>query len=61
MSGYVVANLLGRLLASYSIVWIVNLIAAKGKGRLAFKRTNSIGGLLAVGFLLFVGLAKVMA
>ena len=40
LTSYVAGNLLGRLLMSYLIVWLVCLGFAKGNWRAAFARTG---------------------
>lgn len=55
--GYLIGNLLGRLLASYLIVWLVNLAIARGQWRAATRRTHRPLGIAAVGVVFVVGVA----
>ncbi len=54
---YVLGNLLGRLLMSYLLVWLVCLAFARGDWRRAVQRTKRWYGLLAVAVLFAMGLA----
>lgn len=57
LSSYVAGNLLGRLLMSYLLVWLVCLGFAKGDWRGAFARSRRWYGVLGVGLLFALGLA----
>ncbi len=59
MSAYLIGNLIGRLIASYLVVWVVLFIATKFDWRLAFRRTHKWYGLLAIAALFLLGLAGV--
>lgn len=56
---YVAGQLVGRLLASYLIVWLVCLGISKGDWRAAFRRSRGWAALLAVVVLFVLGLAQV--
>jgi hypothetical protein len=54
---YVAGNVLGRLLASYLIVWLVCLGLCKGDWRAAFRRSRGWVAILSVLILFVLGLA----
>jgi hypothetical protein len=55
MTLYAVGNLLGRLLLSYLIVWLVSLVFARGDWRAAFRRTTRWYSILGVLILFVLG------
>ncbi len=62
MSSYFLGNLLGRLIVSYFIVWlIVFVLFTQLDWRKAFKRTHKWYGLLGVVVLFVAGIASSMA
>jgi formate/nitrite transporter FocA (FNT family) len=54
---YLLGNLIGRIIASYLIVWVICLLASRLNWRLAFKRSHRWYSLLAVILLTLLGLA----
>lgn len=56
MTGYLIGSLLGRLLASYSLVLAGNFLLAKCRWRDAFKRTHTLIGIVLVLVLFVLGL-----
>ena len=54
---YVLGNLLGRLLMTYLLVWLVCLILSRGGWRSAFVRSRRWQAVLAVVLLFGLGLA----
>jgi len=57
MSAYLFGNLLGRLVASYLIVWLAMFIAGKFDWRQALSRTHKWYGLLSIAVLFALGIA----
>lgn len=57
MTSYLIGNLVGRLLASYSLVWLFNLLRARGKWRDAFRYSHRVGSVIVVLLLFVVGVA----
>ncbi|MCF6298614.1 MAG: hypothetical protein L3J01_01910 [Thiomicrorhabdus sp.] len=58
MSGYVLGHLLGRLVASYFLVWFLVFIGvSKLKWRIAFKHTHRWYGIVAVLLVFALGLS----
>lgn len=53
---HVVGNLIGRLLVSYFIVWLVCLAGTRGDWRAALRRTRRWYAFMAVLFLFLAGL-----
>lgn len=60
-TAYVAGQLVGRLLASYLIVWLVCLGISKGDWRASFRRSRSWGAVLAVIVLFVLGLAQMFS
>lgn len=61
MTLYLLGNLVGRLVASYLIVWLVLLLIGKLDWRKAFRGTRRWYAILAVVVLFVVGIAAVPA
>lgn len=57
---YLIGNLLGRVLASYALVWLACLLAARGNWRGAFTQSKRWYSVLAVLLLTALGLAGSM-
>ncbi|QSR37010.1 hypothetical protein CFI10_18900 [Marinobacterium iners] len=57
MDAYVVGNLLGRLLMSAAIVYLVLFVVGKFDFKFANKKLKSIGSILAIMILFLLGLA----
>ena len=58
MDGYIIGNIIGRLLMSYIIVWMVIFLFFSGlEWKLAFKKTVKLPALLAVTILFLLGIA----
>lgn len=55
--GYLIGNLLGRLLASYLLVWLFNLAIAKGQWKEATRRTRGPLGIVAIAIVFVLGVA----
>jgi Ca2+/Na+ antiporter len=58
---YLLGNLIGRIIASYLIVWVACLLVSRFQWRLAFKRSYRWYSLLAVILLTLLGLATRVA
>jgi hypothetical protein len=56
MSSYLVGNLLGRLLISYVIVWIVMLLMSRIDWRKSFQRTHRWYGVMSIATVYGLGL-----
>lgn len=52
---YLIGNLLGRLVMSYALVWIVLLVASRLDWRLAFRRTRRWWGILIIALVFLAG------
>jgi TRAP-type mannitol/chloroaromatic compound transport system permease small subunit len=57
MNTYVIGNLLGRLLASYIIIWLCLLLFSSFNWRQAFDRSRKWYGLLLFSCVFLLGLA----
>ena len=61
MNTYLIGNLLGRLLISYGLVWLVMfLLFSRFNWRTAFSKTHAWYGLLSVTILFGLGLASAL-
>jgi hypothetical protein len=58
---YLLGNLIGRIIASYLIVWVICLLTIRLNWRLAFKRSHRWYCLLAVILLTLLGLGARVA
>lgn len=57
MTGYLIANLLGRLVASYIIVWLVMFTLSKFDWRAGFRKAQRWYGILSVVVVFLLGVA----
>jgi hypothetical protein len=56
MSGYLIGNVIGRLIASYLIVWVAGLFASRFDWRGAFRKTHGVWGIASVVIIFLLGL-----
>ncbi len=56
MSAYLLGNLLGRLLISYAVIWLIMWMFSRLNWRNAFRRTNHWTGLTAITTTFLIGL-----
>lgn len=61
MNGYLIGNLLGRLLFSYGLVWLVLLLLSRLNWRLAVRRSTRWYGVLTVLIVFVTGLLGYVA
>ncbi|MDX9996146.1 MAG: hypothetical protein RBS28_12560 [Rhodocyclaceae bacterium] len=57
MSAYIIGNVLGRLVASYALVWLVMFIGTRLRWRNAFRNTHRWFGILSIGVIFLIGVA----
>ena len=57
MTAYSIGNLVGRLVFSYLVVWMVCLVFAKGDWRRAFRYSRSWKGIVGVAVVFLLGIA----
>jgi uncharacterized membrane protein len=57
MTAFVIANLLGRLLASYIIVWLVMFVVSRFDWRTGFRKTHRCYGIVSIVIVFVLGVA----
>lgn len=57
MDSYIVGNIIGRLLMSYCLVWLVLLVINRMNWRLAFQKSKKWYGVLPVVVLFLLGVS----
>jgi hypothetical protein len=57
MSAYLIGNLLGRLVVSYALVWLVMFLCTRLRWRNAFRHTHRWFGVLGIGVIFLLGVA----
>lgn len=60
MSSYLVGNLLGRLLISYVVVWIVMVLVSRIDWRASFRRTHRWYGVMSIATVYALGVVALV-
>ena len=61
MTAYSLGNLVGRLLLSYLVVWLVCVVLARGDWRRAFRLSRTWKGMLGLVVVFVLGIAGGLA